>query len=82
MGLFGVAAGFIAVRKQRHFTTAFLLGSLLPIVTGLAAVGVFLLGQNGRLYCGGSVCLAVALAVVISYLIIGRKSTMNADELV
>ncbi len=74
MGLFGSVAGLIARRKRRSFVTAFLLGSLLPIVLGLASVLALLLGEDGHLYCGGSVCLAIALLVMIAYLIVGKSS--------
>ena len=73
MGLFGCLAGNLANKKQRGYWTAFLLGSLLPIILGLIAVIIFYVKQDGVLYCGGSVSLLVALLVVLSYLIVKKK---------
>ena len=61
MGLFGAATGELARRKQRAWWPAFLLGSLLPAAMGIGAVLLLWLGKDGHLYCGGSVCLAVAI---------------------
>jgi hypothetical protein len=73
MGLFGCLVGYLANKKQRGYWTAFLLGSLLPIILGLIAVIVFYVKQDGVLYCGGSVSLLVALLVVLSYLVVKKK---------
>jgi hypothetical protein len=73
MGLFGCLVGYLANKKQRDYWTAFLLGSILPIVLGLLAVLYFYIKQDGVLYCGGSVSLLVALLVVLSYLIVRKK---------
>ena len=74
LGLFGSAAGVLARKKRRGYWTAFSLCSLLPIISGTAAVLVFWLGEEGNLYCGGSVSLAVAILVLISYLLAKKKT--------
>jgi len=74
MGLFGIAAGVLARKKRRGYWTAFSLGSLLPIISGIAAVLVFWLGEEGNLYCGGSVSLAVAILVAVFYLLAKEKA--------
>ena len=74
MGLFGGAAGVLAKKKRRGYWTAFSLGSLLPIISGIAAVFAFWLGKEGHLYCGGSVSLAVATLVAVFYLLAKKKT--------
>ncbi len=73
MGLFGSAAGFLAGKKSRSYWTAFLLGSLLPIVAGITAVFAFWIPEGGHLYCGGVVCLAVGIVVVVTYSLVMKK---------
>lgn len=80
MGLFGVAAGALAVKKGRDFWPAFYLGSALPILAGIMAVVVFLLGEEGRLYCGGSVCLLAAALVVLVYALVKAKVPPQVDH--
>ena len=79
MGLFGSAAGYVATRKQRNYPAAFLLGFLLPIIAALAAVLAFWLPEGGHLYCGGVVCLAVGLVVVVVYLFVGKKPPLQGS---
>lgn len=67
MGLLGVAAAKIAIRKNRNHGTAFLLGFLFPIAGGILAVLLCLLPENGRLYCGGSISLLLAILVLVYY---------------
>ena len=74
LGLFGSAAGVLARKKLRGYWTAFLLGSLLPIILGIVAVLAFWLGEEGHLYCGGSVSLAVATLVAVFYLLAKKKT--------
>jgi len=74
MGLFGSAAGILARKKLRSYWTAFWLGFLLPIISGIVAVLLFLWVVNGHLYCGGSVSLLVAVPVVIFYLLAKKKT--------
>lgn len=73
LGLIGSAAGALARRKGRSYSTAFFLGSLLPIAAGLVAVALFAALVGGRISCGGSVSLAVAVIVVASYSFMSRK---------
>ena len=73
LGLIGGAVGILARKKGRAYSTAFFLGSLLPIITGLVAVVIFIL-VRGHLYCGGSVSLAVAVLVLLIYALTGKKS--------
>ncbi len=74
LGLFGSVAGVLGRKKRRSYWTAFLLGSLFPIISGIAAVLVFWLGEEGHLYCGGSVSLAVATLVAVFYLLAKKRT--------
>ncbi len=75
MGLFGSVAGILARKKHRGYWTAFSLGSVLPIISGIVAVFIFLLGEESRLYCGGSVSLVVAVLMIVFYLLPKKKTT-------
>ncbi len=76
VGLLGVAAGYIAKKKGRDFIKAFMLGLLVPIVLGVAAVFAVCLfqGPGTPIYCGGSVSLAVSVLMIIGYLLMKRKT--------
>ena len=74
MGLSGSVAGALAQRKSRSFWRAFALGAILPIIAGIVAVLIFLWGVNGRLFCGGSVSLAIAVLVALYYLLVSKKT--------
>ncbi len=78
MGLSGVAAGVLARKKHRGYWTAFSLGFLLPIILGIVAVLIFWLGEDGKLYCGGSVSLVVAILVIVFYLLAKKKKPSQA----
>ncbi|MFH0777798.1 MAG: hypothetical protein V2A71_04120 [Candidatus Eisenbacteria bacterium] len=75
VGLFGGWAGVVAREKGHGYRRAFLLGLLLPVVSGVAAViAVFLLGGgDGSFSCGGAVSLPVAMLVVVGYLLAKRR---------
>jgi len=66
VALFGCAAGFLARRRRRSFTTAFGLASLVAISAGAIAVLAFWI-ERGHLYCGAAVTLPVALLTVVVY---------------
>ncbi len=66
IGLFGCAAGFLALRRKRAFWTAFGLTSLAPIAAGAIAVLAFWV-KRGHLYCGGAVTLPVGLLLVVAH---------------
>jgi hypothetical protein len=70
LGLIGGAVGILARKKGRGYLTALLLGSLLPIVSGLVAVAMI----RGEKPCGGSVSLAVAALVVLAHLFTKKKT--------
>jgi len=80
MGLFGVAAGALATKKGRDYWPAFYLGSLLPIVSGMVAVLLLLSGEQGRLYCGGSVSLLVAALVILVYSLARTRAAPQAGH--
>ena len=80
MGLFGGAAGSLARKKHRSYWQAFSLGFLLPIISGIVAVLIFLLVVSGRLHCGGSVSLVVAIVTVIFYLLAKKKTPPEAGH--
>ncbi len=77
IGLLAHATGLLAKKKRRSFWRAFFLAALFPIIAGIAAVLIFLLGEEGQLYCGGSVSLAVAVLIVVFYLLAKKKSGPN-----
>lgn len=80
LGLCGCATGELAKRRVRRYWKAFTLGFLLPIVTGILGVLVFLWGVDGQLYCGGSVSLLTAIGVLIFYLLAKQKSLPVAEQ--
>jgi len=79
MGLCGSAAGLLARYRNRSFWRAFSLGFLLPIISGVVAVLIFLWGVNGQLYCGGSVSLIVAAVTLICYLL-AKKTPFKSGQ--
>ena len=63
LGLFGGAAGFLAIKKRRSFWIAFSLVSLLPIFSGIIAVAI----AGDSITCGGSFSLAIAVLMTATY---------------
>lgn len=80
IGLFGVLTGFISEKKGRSFWWAFSLNFYLPIILGLLAVFLvyFMKGGENAIYCGGSISLAVAILLVISYLLVRKRNVTPA----
>ena len=78
MGLVGGAAGGLARKKSRDYWTAFALGSLIPIIAGAVAVGMYLVGEGGQLYCGGSVSLMTAVLVLVYYGLARKRTSSRA----
>ena len=77
LGLLGCLAAYIAKTKGRDPRTAFLLGSLFPIVLGIVAVFVVYLATR-FVYCGGGVALLSGVTVIISYLCLRKSVTGHA----
>lgn len=77
IGLLAGVAGFVAKKKQRSYWKAFALVTVLSIVSGLAAVLLFFAGEEGQLYCGGTVSLAVANILIIIYLLAKKKVSLQ-----
>lgn len=77
IGLLAYATGLLAKKKRRNFWRAFLLAAFFPIISGITAVLIFVLGEEGQLYCGGSVSLAVAFLIFVFYLLAKKKSDPN-----
>lgn len=79
IGLFGIAAGSIARIKGRDYNLAFWLGFLTPVVLGIAAVLVvrFAGGPGTPFYCGGSVSLAAAVLILISYSVVRKRPAVE-----
>jgi hypothetical protein len=74
LGLLASVAGIIALRKNRNRNRAFKFGFLVSIIIGVFAVLVLFIIQNGRLYCGGSVCLGVSILIIGFYSFIHKIS--------
>jgi hypothetical protein len=74
MGFYGCLTGLIASRNGRSYRTAFLVGFLVPIVSG--AMSAFLIGaEEGSGYpltCGGWTALAAGVVIVIVFSLMGR----------
>lgn len=79
LGLIGGATGILARKKGRSFSTAFILGSLLPIAAGIIAVVIVVISA-GQITCGGSVSFAVAVLVVVLYTLISKKRSRKAGQ--
>ena len=77
LGLFGWVTGLIAVKKGRHFYSAFLLTSMLSILSGVSVV--LIVGDS--VTCGGSISLATAVIIlaIISFFKKKNQFTTEAD---
>ncbi|NIS15719.1 MAG: hypothetical protein GWO41_05510 [candidate division Zixibacteria bacterium] len=77
LGLFGWVAGFIAMKKGRHFYSVFLLTSMLSILSGVFVV--LIVGDS--VTCGGSISLATAVIIlaVIAFLKKKKQFITEAD---
>lgn len=75
LGLLGALVGLIAEKKGYDFRRTFLVGLLVPIVLGVMAVfAVKVIGGEGTpFYCGGSVCLAAAIILIIIYSLVKAR---------
>jgi peptidoglycan/LPS O-acetylase OafA/YrhL len=75
LGLLGALAGLIAEKKGYDFRKAFLVGLLVPVALGVIAVfAVKIIGGEGTpFYCGGSVCLAAAIILIIIYSLVKAR---------
>lgn len=62
VGLLGCCSGLIAMKKGYGYWKAFLIGIFFPIIFGFGAVLLLQLGS-----CGGSVSLAVAILILVTY---------------
>lgn len=77
VGLLACLAAYIAKKKRRDPRTAFLWGSLLPIVLGIIAV-IVVHFTTGYVYCGGGVILAASLLVIVVYACVRKGRTVHA----
>jgi membrane associated rhomboid family serine protease len=68
VGLLGYCAGIVAMNKGYGFWKAFLIGFFIPIILGFIAV--FIVQQ---MTCGGTVSLAAAVFLLITYSVLKRK---------
>ncbi len=78
VGLLASQAGHIARKKGRAFTSAFLVGVLLPLSLG-AAAALLVTIMIGFVYCGGGVVLATAVIVPIAYCCL-RQQRVTASQ--
>ncbi|MCP4634271.1 MAG: hypothetical protein GY855_15200 [candidate division Zixibacteria bacterium] len=82
VGLLGIAAGAIAKKKGRDYWKAFKLGLFLSICGGIISVLlVYILGEKGTIYCGGSVSLIVAILIIFYYSLIPKKTLTKAEHI-
>ena len=77
VGLLACLATYVAKKKGRDPGTAFLLGSLLPIILGIIAA-LLVYFTTGFVYCGGGVILLSAITVIISYSCLRRREIRHA----
>jgi peptidoglycan/LPS O-acetylase OafA/YrhL len=77
IGLLAGVAGFVAKKKQRSYWKAFVVVTVSSIVSGLIAVLILFAGEEGQLYCGGTVSLAVAIVLIILYLFMKKKASLQ-----
>jgi hypothetical protein len=68
VGFMGHCSGIIAMKKGYNYWKAFSMGFFLPIGIGFTPVFLF-----KSISCGGSISLAVALLIVLSYLVVKRR---------
>jgi len=80
MGLICGAAAHLATRKHRDYWTAFALASVVPMLARIVAVLTISFREEGRFYCGGSVCLPVALFVTFFYLFAKKKLPLQEEH--
>jgi len=74
LGILGGVAGTIARWKGRDYRKAFLLALGLPAALGVVAVLLlYFLSSMQSLYCGGAVCLAAAILLILAFAIIRAK---------
>ena len=72
VGLLACLTAYIACKKGRNQRRAFVLGILLPVISGaVAALLAYLL--TGLVYCGGGVVLVAALIIIVVYACLRRK---------
>lgn len=76
LGLIGSGIGALAKRKGRSYWMAFWLGGPLPIVLGLIAAAI--VGDHWS--CGGSVSLAVAAVVALSYAFMSKRAVLETGR--
>ena len=81
IGIFACIAGFIARKKGLNYWRAIAITIVSPIVMGFVFVlAIYFFGKESQqLICGGSVSLAIAILICISYLfaktkIVGRQA--------
>jgi hypothetical protein len=72
VGLLGCCTGLIAMKKGYGYWKAFLIGMFSPIFLGIGAVLLF-----QPVSCGGSVSLAVAIIILVTYSLLKRKIVVN-----
>ena len=79
IGLLASSAGTLARKKRRGYWRAFSLVTVLSIFSGIVAVLIFSLGEEAQLYCGGSVSLAIAILMIISYWLAKKKTSPHPN---
>ena len=73
LAILGWVVGYIAVQKRRKFYTAFLLATLVPIFFG----GIAVLFNSDSVTCGGSICLATSVAILIVIPFLKKNKTVR-----
>ena len=78
MGSLGCAAAGLAKKKYLSYWRAFFWGFLIPIIVGIVAVLIFLMGKDGALYCGGLPSLIVAGLVILFFALTRKRPLPDA----
>lgn len=78
LGILAALAGLIAAKKGYDFRRAFLVSLFIPIALGVIAVlGVkYLGGEGAQFFCGGSVCLAASVILIIVSSLVRSQSPL------
>jgi hypothetical protein len=82
IGLLATAAAALARVKGRGYWKGFSVTGALSIIAGIVAVLIYLWGVDGNLYCGGSVCLGVAIVMIAFYALVRCRNQTSPTAVI